>query len=96
MFLARIDGTLVPAQKHGTLEGYRLLIGQRLEVSGDTSGDPIVVLDLIGARMGSTVIVSTDGDLARAALGNTAPVRMAVVGIVDSVHVPNGAEAGGQ
>jgi microcompartment protein CcmK/EutM len=54
------------------------------------------VLDLIGARMGSTVIVSTDGDLARAALGNTAPVRMAVVGIVDSVHVPNGAEAGGQ
>lgn len=94
MFLARIDGTLVPAKKHETLAGHRLLIGQRLEPSGDTSGDPIVLLDLIGARTGSTVIVSTDGDLARAALGNAAPVRLVVIGIVDSVYMPDCVEAG--
>lgn len=96
MFLARIDGTLVPAKKHETLDSRRLLIGQRLEPSGDTSGDPLVLLDLIGALVGSTVIVSTDGDLARKALGNSAPVRLVVVGIVDSVHMPECAEAGTQ
>ena len=65
-----------------------MLVGQRLESNGDVSGDPIVILDLFGARIGSTVIVSTDGDLARAELGNTTPIRMSVVGIVDTVHVP--------
>ena len=31
-------------------------------------------------------MVSTDGDIARARLGNTTPARMVVVGIVDAVQ----------
>jgi ethanolamine utilization protein EutN len=96
MFLARIDGTIVPAKKHETLDSRRLLIGQRLEPSGDTSGDPLVLLDLMGALVGSTVIVSTDGDLVRRTLGNSAPVRLVVVGIVDGVYMPDCVEAGSQ
>lgn len=83
MYLARIDGTLTAAKKHETLQGVRFLIGQRLEADGSTSGEPIVVIDRMGARRGSTVIVSTDGDIARRWLGNSTPVRLAVVGIVD-------------
>ena len=96
MFLARIDGTIVPAKKHETLDSCRLLIGQRLEPSGDTSGDPLVLLDLMGALVGSTVIVSTDGDLARRTLGNSAPVRLVVVGIVDGVYMPDCVGEGSQ
>jgi microcompartment protein CcmK/EutM len=51
-----------------------------------------VVIDWLGAASGSTVMVSTDGDIARARLGNTTPARMVVAGIVDSVQV-NGRRA---
>jgi hypothetical protein len=37
-------------------------------------------------------MVSTDGDIARAKLGNTTPARMVVVGIVDADQT-NGAKA---
>ncbi len=86
MFLARIDGTLTSTAKHETLEACRFLLGQRLEADGRASGEPLVILDRMGARHGTTVLVSTDGDIARKWLGNTAPARMIVVGIVDEVH----------
>jgi microcompartment protein CcmK/EutM len=88
MFLARIDGTLVGTAKHETLAGCRFLIGQRLEPSGP-SGDPLVILDWMGAARGATVVVSTDGDIARLRLGNTVPARLTVAAIVDHVHRPD-------
>jgi microcompartment protein CcmK/EutM len=83
MFLARIQGTVVAATKHPTLEGCRFLLAQRMEADGSLAEEPITVVDWLGAGGGSTVIVSTDGDIARARLGNTTPARMVVVGIVD-------------
>jgi ethanolamine utilization protein EutN len=88
MYLARIDGTLTSTTRHATLEACRFLIGRRLEADGSLGDEPVVLLDHLGARRGSTVLVSTDGDLARRLLGDTVPARLSVVGIVDSVHVP--------
>jgi ethanolamine utilization protein EutN len=88
MFLARIDGTVVPAAKHATLDGCRFLIAQRLEADGSTGAEPVVLIDWIGAANGSTVLVSTDGDIARERYGNTTPARMVVAGIVDQVQIP--------
>jgi ethanolamine utilization protein EutN len=94
MFLARIDGTVVPAAKHVTLEGCRFLIAQRLEADGSMGAEPLVVVDWMGAGRGSTVLVSSDGDIARARYGNTTPARMVVAGLVDQVQVPgNGRNA---
>jgi len=87
MFLARIDGTVVAAAKHPTLDGCRFLIAQRLEADGSTGAEPIVVIDWLGAGNGATVLVSTDGDIARLRLGNTTPARMVVAGIVDQVQI---------
>ena len=87
MFLARIEGTVVAAVKHSTLEGCGFLVAQRLEADGSTAAEPIVVADWQGAGKGSTVLVSTDGDIARLKLGNTTPARMVVVGIVDQVQM---------
>jgi ethanolamine utilization protein EutN len=83
MFLARVEGTAVSVVKHPTLDGCRLLVAQRLEADGSTGLEPIVLVDWLGAGNGSMVIVSTDGDIARAKLGNNTPARMVVVGIVD-------------
>jgi ethanolamine utilization protein EutN len=86
MFLARIGGTVVAATKHPTLGGCRFLLAQRVEADGSTGAEPVVVIDWMGAGNGATVLVSTDGDIARARLGNTTPARMVVAAIVDAVQ----------
>jgi microcompartment protein CcmK/EutM len=83
MFLARIDGHLVATHKHPTLIGARFLIGQRLEADGETSGEPVVIVDWLGAGQGSVVMVFTNGDLSREHFGNSVPARYVVAGIVD-------------
>jgi ethanolamine utilization protein EutN len=88
MFLARIEGTVVAAAKHPTLDGCRFLVARRLEANGTAADEPNVVVDWLGATRGTTVMVSTDGDIARERLGNNTPARMVVVGIVDAVQEP--------
>jgi ethanolamine utilization protein EutN len=88
MFLARIEGTVVAATKHPTLEGCRFLVARRLEADGTAADEPNVVLDWMGAARGSTVLISTDGDIARERLGNNTPARMVVMGLVDEVQQP--------
>jgi ethanolamine utilization protein EutN len=85
MFLARIDGTLTAARKHELLQGVRFLIAQRLEADGRESGEPIVVLDRMGAGRGTIVMVSSDGGITRDWLGTHVPARLVVAGIVDRV-----------
>ena len=82
MYLARVDGHLTATVKHETLAGCRLLVAMRLEPDGRASGEPVVVIDRVGARRGTTVLVSTDGD--------AVPARLSVVGIVDDVTVERG------
>jgi len=88
MFLARIEGTVVATAKHPTLDGCKFLVARRLESDGTAAAEPNVVLDWMGAAQGETVLVSTDGDIARVKLGNNTPARMVVVGLVDAVQQP--------
>jgi ethanolamine utilization protein EutN len=83
MFLARIEGTVVAAATQSTMLGCKFLIARRLEWDGTAADEPNIVVDWYGATVGSVVIVSTDGDIARARFGNTTPIRMVVAGIVD-------------
>ena len=88
MFLARIEGTVVATVKHPTLAGCRLLVARRIEADGTPAQEPNVVVDWMGGAHGETVMVSTDGDIAREKLGNNTPARMVVVGLVDEVQQP--------
>jgi ethanolamine utilization protein EutN len=89
VYIARIDGTLTSTVKHASLSGARLLIGQRIGAAGQDVGEPQVLVDPIGARFGSLVLVTTDGDHARALLGDKrTPARLVVLGIVDEVSTP--------
>lgn len=85
MFIARVDGSITSTIKHRSLRGFRLLIGQRLEADGTEVGEPVVLVDDLGAGIGTLVLVTTDGDLARQKLAdNATPVRMTVVAIIDA------------
>jgi microcompartment protein CcmK/EutM len=93
LFLARIDGWLTSTVKHASLAGERLLIGQRLATDGSDVGEPIVLVDPVGAGPGSRVLVTSDGDLARQLLrDDRTPSRMIVLGLVDEVHLSQGSE----
>jgi ethanolamine utilization protein EutN len=87
MFLARIEGTLTAVAKHETLAAARLLLARRLPADAGLGDEPLVVLDRLGARHGSTVLVSTDGDALRRLHGDTVPARMSVAGLVDQVSL---------
>lgn len=94
MFLARIDGTLTSTVKHETLEGCRFLIGQRLDADGGTAGDPLILIDTLGAARGGTVLVTTDNETLRTKVGKTTPARFVVVGLVDETLQGEGAVLG--
>ena len=86
MFLARILGTITATSKHRSLEHVRFLVGRRLEGNGSESGEPMVIVDNLGASHGSVVLVSTDGSAIRERYGNNAPVRLSVMGLVPSAN----------
>ncbi len=75
------------------MDGCRFLVARRLEADGTAAEEPNVVVDWLGAARGATVMVSTDGDIARVKLGNNTPARMVVVGLVDAVQQPEAAES---
>ena len=92
MFLARIEGTIVATVKHATLVGCRFLIARRIEPDGALADEPNLIVDWHGAAVGTTVLVSTDGDIARERFGNTTPARIVVAGLVDAVQPATVAE----
>jgi ethanolamine utilization protein EutN len=84
MFLARVEGSVIATRKHGSLEGWRLLICQPISGSGKPEGAPQIALDAHGAALHQHVIISSDGAAARLAVGDPrSPARWTVVGIVD-------------
>jgi ethanolamine utilization protein EutN len=85
MLLGRVVGTATSTVKHPSLEGWKLLLVMALQADGrSTEGDPILVIDPVGAGRGETVIITSDGMAARALVGQeNSPVRWFVLGIRD-------------
>src|SRR4051794_14911946 len=84
MLLARVEGNVVATRKHPSLDGWRLVICQPINLTGSPEGAPQVAIDAHGAGMHEQVIISSDGSAARQAVGNEkSPVRWMIIGIVD-------------
>ncbi len=86
MYLARIDGTLTSTIKHETL-GCVCSSVRGWKAMAATAVSRKFLVDMIGANVGSIVLVTTDNESVRKASKNTNPVRLAVMGIVDSVYM---------
>lgn len=66
------------------MEGCKLLVVQPRLVHGQADGDPVLAVDGLGAGVGETVMITSDGRGARDMLGVEAtPVRWTTAGIVD-------------
>jgi len=88
MILARITGSVVSTIHHPIVDGRRLLLAERLDLTGKPKGGYLIAIDAIGAGQGETVLVLDEGNGARQILGDSnAPVRSIVVGIVDALEI---------
>lgn len=88
MILGRIMGSVVSTIHHPIVEGRKLLLAERLDANGMSTGGYLIALDAIGAGKGETVLILDEGNGARQILDDDqAPVRSLVVGIVDAVEL---------
>jgi len=90
MIVARVVGNVWATRKHPALENAKLLLVQPIEVrSGLVVGEPALAVDVrFGAGPGDTVLVVDEGGSARQILGRpSAPVRLAICGVVDSSSI---------
>lgn len=90
MILAKVVGTVVTTISHPHYRGRRLLVVQPLVGPGEPADGDFLALDASQAGIGDTVLVNREGNGARGVLENPdAAVISVIVGIVDSLHLPN-------
>jgi len=85
MYIGRVVGSATSTVKHPSMKGSKLLLVMALQADGRTvEGDPILVVDQLGAGKGDMVMITSDGPGAREMLGDgRSPVRWTVLGICD-------------
>lgn len=92
MLLARVVGTVVATRKDPRLEGFKLLVVKPVAPDGKDESGYLVAVDTVSAGYRETVI-TVAGSSARMADGcKDKPVDCAIVGIVDSVALDEGAK----
>jgi len=85
MTYARIDGSIVTAVCHPSMEGWRTVICQPLDEQGRDEGTPVLAIDPLGAGLHQRVILSTDGATTRERVRDPkTPLRNIIIGVVDA------------
>lgn len=89
MKVARVVGNVWATRKHPGLDGAKLLLVRPLDTgTGKPLGEISLAVDRsFGAGPGDTVLIMDEGSSARQVLKDpSAPVRLVICGIVDSVY----------
>jgi ethanolamine utilization protein EutN len=86
MLTGKVIGTATSTVKHPSLAGWKLLVVQPVGADGESAdGDPLLVIDRLGAGPGERVCITSDGQVTRELVGSdTTPVRWSVMGINDA------------
>lgn len=90
MDIAKIIGTIVATRKVPSLEGVTLCVIQPLDANLREVGAPLIATDATSRHgVGEIVYYVASGDAVFTGLqGEEIPVDAAIVGIVDSIDVP--------
>jgi ethanolamine utilization protein EutN len=85
MYHGRVVGSATATVKHPSMTGSKLLLVMALQADGrSVEGDPVLVVDTLGAGRGDKVVITSDGIGARELLGaEDSPVRWTVLGMPD-------------
>jgi microcompartment protein CcmK/EutM len=86
VILGRVIGSITSTINHPFYDGRTLLVVERTDAAGAPLADYLIAVDTVGAGPGQRVLVLDEGNGARQVFASSdAPVRSAVVGIVDDV-----------
>jgi ethanolamine utilization protein EutN len=89
MIIGRVVGQIHCTINHAAYDERTMLVVDRLTPDLGPSGGYLVALDTVGAGAGQTVLVVDEGNGAQQVLRCPgAPIRSAVVGIIDAVEIP--------
>ena len=84
MQLAMVIGTATSTIKHHSMHGCKLLAVQPQLADGRADGNPVLAVDGVGAGIGETVMITSDGRGARRLVrSDITPVRWTIIGIRD-------------
>jgi microcompartment protein CcmK/EutM len=86
MLLAQVIGTVVSTKKADSITGTKYLLVQTCDQRGTLKGGYIVALDLVGAGMGETVIISQGSSARQTGMTFEKPIDAVIAGIVDLVE----------
>lgn len=93
MLIGKVIGDVVATQKSPSHAGRKILVVQPLNLDGSDRGEAVLALDAVDAGIGDRVLVVTEGFSAMTAVGRpNSPIDMAVVGVIDSVDLVEGAK----
>jgi ethanolamine utilization protein EutN len=84
MQIGTVVGHATATVKHPSMSGWRLLLVQLVGVGDQPDGEPILVIDHLGAGVGSRVLVTNDGLAVREAVkSKNTPLRWMTLGLCD-------------
>ena len=87
MFIGVVIGNVWATKKEEALNGFKLMVVQRIAPADSKRHESIVAADCVGAGIGEQVLVVT-GSSARMALASPdIPMDAAIVGILDEVEI---------
>jgi ethanolamine utilization protein EutN len=84
MQTATVIGNATATVKHASLDGWRLLVLQPLDINDKPDGFPFLSIDNLGAGKDDKVFFTSDGKYVRQLVGrDDCPIRFAVQGLID-------------
>lgn len=87
MHIGKIIGNVVATRKDETLTGSKLMITQPLDIDLRPNGDPVIMVDTVGAGIGEVIMYTTGTASRNAAQKPNAAIDAAIIGIIDYVDV---------
>ena len=89
MYLGKVIGSIWATRKYEAVNGYKMLFVQPINASYEKLGEPIIALDTVGAGPGEIIFYVTASEAVIPLDVEMAPVDASIVGIVDSINVPD-------
>jgi microcompartment protein CcmK/EutM len=84
MKIATVVGNVISTIKDETYYGYKLMIVQYINESGEPTGSQLIAFDAANAGVGDVVVVCTDGGAANMILDNKKIIAdLTICGVID-------------
>jgi ethanolamine utilization protein EutN len=88
MILGVVRGTVTSTVNHPFYDARKLLVVDRIDADGRSTGKHLIAVDTVDAGIGDRVLIVDEGTGARQILADDrAPCRSVIVAVVDAVDL---------